>query len=36
MIKLKKFVIVISLEENLCVKKDVDEEEKDVVKDVKL
>jgi len=34
MIKLKKFAIVISSEENLCVKKDADEEEKDVIKDV--
>jgi len=34
MIKLKKFVIVISLKENLCVKRDADEEEKDMIKDV--
>jgi len=34
MIKLKKFVIVILSEENSCVKKDADKEEKDVIKDV--
>ena len=34
MIKLKKFVIVISSEESLCVKGNADEEKKDVIKDV--
>ena len=34
MVKLKKFVIVILSEENSCVKRNADEEEKDVIKDV--